>query len=112
MEPSRPGCHYRHVSTGRLRKPGRIGALLLAIAFGTLGLTGSAQGESPVWRVVPIEAVKWQELSGIAAVSPTDVWAVGEQRAADGVNRTLTEHWNGSSWQVVPSPNIGPKSNW
>src|SRR5436190_16088532 len=112
MESRRVRCHHRVVNRGQVSKPGRMGALLLAIAFLTSAMTGSAQGESPAWRVVPIDAVKWQELSGIAAVSPTDVWAVGEQRAADGADRTLTEHWNGSYWQIVPSPNVGPKSNW
>jgi hypothetical protein len=39
-------------------------------------------------------------LSGIAAVSANDVWAVG-----DNGSQTLTEHWNGSSLQIVNSPN-------
>lgn len=39
-------------------------------------------------------------LRGIAAVGPNDVWAVG-----DSGNRTLTMHWDGADWSVVPSPN-------
>jgi hypothetical protein len=112
MELWRAGCHHRHVKTHQIRKPARVGALLLVMAVGSIGMNGSAQGDAPGWQIVPVTAVKWQELSGIAAVSPTDVWAVGLQRDADGNNRTLTEHWNGSSSQVVPSPNVGPKSNW
>jgi hypothetical protein len=49
-------------------------------------------------------------LNSVVAVAANDVWAVGvrAQRAARGViNRTLIEHWDGSSWRVVPSPNIG-----
>jgi hypothetical protein len=53
-------------------------------------------------------------LTGVVAVTPTDVWAVGgtwvERASGDppaGVFRTLIEHWDGTSWQVAPSPNPG-----
>jgi hypothetical protein len=45
------------------------------------------------------------QLSGVAAVSATDVWAVGSHfDAAIGGFDQLIEHWNGSSWTIVPSP--------
>ncbi len=31
-----------------------------------------------------------------------DIWAVGEQN----LNQTVTEHWNGTTWALVPSPTI------
>lgn len=43
-------------------------------------------------------------LYGVAAVSANDAWAVGEI-CPNGFGRTLIEHWNGSKWTVVPSPN-------
>jgi hypothetical protein len=47
-------------------------------------------------------------LNGITALSPSDVWAVGESGPNVNSNgaaaATLTEHWNGSAWSVVPSP--------
>lgn len=39
-----------------------------------------------------------------AAVSATDVWAVGNTFVPD---RTFTMNWNGSAWTVVASPNRG-----
>jgi len=49
-----------------------------------------------------------QQLVAVAANSPSDVWAVGQYRVnTSGITATLTEHWNGSSWSVVPSPNVG-----
>src|SRR5205085_9470439 len=45
-------------------------------------------------------------LKRVAAVSATDVWAVGQYRdASTGSDHTLIEHWNGSQWSVVSSPN-------
>jgi alpha-tubulin suppressor-like RCC1 family protein len=45
------------------------------------------------------------ELSGVDAVSSGNVWAVGSVGQGSGSQRTLIEHWNGTSWAVVPSPN-------
>ncbi len=48
-------------------------------------------------------------LTGVAAISPTDAWAVGYTfyDNASYVTKTLIEHWNGSVWTVVASPGIG-----
>jgi hypothetical protein len=37
-------------------------------------------------------------LYGVAAISPSNVWAVGY--SGSGGLQTMIEHWNGSSWQV------------
>ena len=43
-------------------------------------------------------------LSAVTCVSASDCWAVGF--SFDGsVNQTLIEHWNGTSWTIVASPN-------
>jgi hypothetical protein len=59
------------------------------------------------------------QLYGVVALSPTNVWAVGFATLAEVGNaqqirtspvQTLIEHWDGQSWQIVPSPNIGTPS--
>jgi hypothetical protein len=48
------------------------------------------------------------ELLGISALSDHDVWAVGWAQDPSGppyVKRTLVEHFDGSAWTIVPSPN-------
>jgi hypothetical protein len=58
------------------------------------------------------------ELTGVAAVSASDVWAVGEYSpdlcapvscvpSSNYLSQTLIEHWNGTNWKIVPSPNKG-----
>ena len=54
------------------------------------------------------------KLNAVLALAPNDVWAVGfstpvapPQHAA---TLTLIEHFDGTSWVVVPSPNVGPNS--
>jgi hypothetical protein len=42
-------------------------------------------------------------LTGVAAISPTDAWAVGFYGSPSGY-RTLVEHWDGLRWRHVPSP--------
>lgn len=48
-------------------------------------------------------ATKGNEFGALSASSPTDALMV--RRAADG--RTITQHWDGSTWTVVPSPSRG-----
>jgi hypothetical protein len=42
-------------------------------------------------------------LYGISAITPSDAWAVGYLNHG-GYPLTLTEHWDGTTWSVVPSP--------
>jgi hypothetical protein len=46
------------------------------------------------------------QLSGVAATSASDAWAVGGYNTG-GMNKTLIEHWDGHTWTLVPSPNPG-----
>jgi Phosphoesterase family len=50
-------------------------------------------------------------LFAASALSPSDVWVVGDQEGANGVFETLAEHWNGSTWTVVPTPDPGSSGN-
>jgi hypothetical protein len=47
-------------------------------------------------------------LFATAAISPSDIWAVGASNAfppGTANDRTLAEHWNGSTWTIIPTPN-------
>lgn len=64
------------------------------------------------WSVVksPNPGSILNELSGVATVSPNDVWAVGDSFTNNNkgkVWQTLIEHWDGSQWGIVASPNPG-----
>lgn len=51
-------------------------------------------------------------LSGVTAISASDAWAVGGQGLMSGSTaKTLTERWNGISWQAVPSPSPSAAGN-
>ena len=62
------------------------------------------------WQIVPSPSVsnKTNGLVAIACVSSSNCWAVGYQITLQTVQvQTLTLHWDGTSWQIVPSPNVG-----
>ena len=40
----------------------------------------------------------------LAARSAADVWAVGLRPGGRCQYQTLTQHWDGSAWTVIPSP--------
>jgi hypothetical protein len=50
-------------------------------------------------------------LFGASALSPSDVWVVGDREGGNGVFATLAEHWNGHRWSVVPTPDPGSSGN-
>jgi hypothetical protein len=57
-------------------------------------------------QIVP-SAARHATFYDLAAVSPSDVWAVGVSRL--GLARTM--HYNGSGWRVVPAVNPGPSAS-
>jgi hypothetical protein len=50
-------------------------------------------------------------LFAASAVSPSDVWAVGDREGGNGRFGTLAEHWNGHRWSVIPTPDPGSTGN-
>jgi hypothetical protein len=59
-------------------------------------------------RVLAPTPVPGVSLLGVTATSPRDAWAVGQtayKNACGPKCATVIEHWNGSSWALVPSPN-------
>lgn len=88
-----------------------LALLLLGSAWlGQPAPTG-AQGPTIAWGTVPSpnRGTRQNLLKGIAAVSTDNIWAVGEWNPnvtpTETGRRTLTEHWDGSTWQIVDSPN-------
>ncbi len=72
--------------------------------------TGSA------WTIIPTpdpvapagSTFSGSTLTAVSARAANDIWAVGYSTALKGTNSnsfTLTMHWNGSAWTIVPSPN-------
>jgi hypothetical protein len=64
------------------------------------------------WSVVtsPSPGTWWNTLTGVAATSPTNIWAVGSYSDFNEEpysNLTLVEHYYGTSWSTVASPNPG-----
>ncbi len=61
------------------------------------------------WAYVnsPSPGTRDNVLQGVAADSPSDAWAVGDQVTAAGATQPLIEHWNGSAWSVAALPGAG-----
>lgn len=69
------------------------------------------------WNLVPTPTftsnVSNEVLVGIVARSSTDIWAVGQflLPLLGSAEQTLTEHWDGTSWSVIASPNAKNSNN-
>lgn len=58
------------------------------------------------WSIVP-PAPGGGLVSGLAAASADDVWAVGAVGNPYGGLSTSSQHWDGTRWSLVPTPNQG-----
>lgn len=62
------------------------------------------------WKLVaaPVPAGVDDQLIAMGGTSSADVWAVGTYfNPTDNRSETLIDHFDGVSWSVVPSPNLG-----
>jgi hypothetical protein len=76
------------------------------------GGTCALHYDGSAWMNVqsPDQCCGYNELNGVVALAPDNVWAAGwyvQSPTDDRPLLTLVEHWNGSTWEIVPSPNVG-----
>jgi len=65
------------------------------------------------WAVVDvpnINAARNNTLLGNTCTSANDCWSIGSYYTGS-VQQTLIEHWNGNSWNIIPSPNSSSTQN-
>jgi len=62
-------------------------------------------GDQWVTVNVPAPGAGGAYLRGVGGASGTDVWAAGYQTTHSGIEKTLVEHYDGTAWTIVPSPN-------
>jgi hypothetical protein len=79
-----------------------------ASVFALLTLFAGHSARAADWEVVasPSGGRQANSLASVAALTDTDIWAVGWAfNESLFAYRTLTEHWNGTRWSLVRSPN-------
>jgi hypothetical protein len=116
------GHHWKVVAT-----PDPAGTSNLAILFGvSTDSTKDAwavgkyyDGTTTVTLALHWDGASWKwvktrnpteiddQLAAVTALSTQNAWAVGEAVNSVGASQTLVEHWNGTRWRVVDSPDPG-----
>jgi hypothetical protein len=80
----------------------------LAILIGAIALTAitPVKGAGATISAAPSAALSGMvgELNGVAAVSASNIWAVGYSGGSLATYRTLILHWNSSKWSAVTNP--------
>ena len=78
--------------------------------------TSAMHWDGTNWKRMPTPNVGagTNKLNGVLALAPDNVWAVGFSTPVaspkHAATLTLIEHFDGTSWAVVPSPNVSPDS--
>jgi hypothetical protein len=75
--------------------------------------TCQASSGAQVWggQPPPSPGTADNDFTGVTVLSPCDAWAAGDYQDNDGLYQTLVEHWDGTAWTVVPSPNVAGRNN-
>jgi hypothetical protein len=98
------------------RSAARRWAALVAAPFALAGmLTAAAPAVASAAGCIPVTGLPMpadpqgldQVLNGAAVLGACDGWAVGATGGINTANQTLTEHYDGSGWTIVPSPSPG-----
>jgi hypothetical protein len=67
------------------------------------------------WSIVPTPAFTGNNnnpvLVGLVALPSGELWAAGQFLISSAIQQTLTEHWDGTSWTIEPSPNARNSNN-
>jgi len=96
---------FTSVAAGSTSDAWAVGA---SDALSTTGRPLAEHWDGHAWSTVavPLPAGAMSaELDGVDELSSGNVWAVGRQTTSAGAERTLIEHFDGTAWAVVPSPN-------
>src|SRR5690242_16864628 len=90
-----------------------IGMLALLL-LRTTGANAALAASCGQWNIAksPGTGAGVTRLVAVAALSGTDVWAVGDlSKRTVGPAQTQLEHWNGKQWTIVASPHVPSVSN-
>ena len=82
--------------------------MLAGVLIATPG--GAAAASCVSWTGIqpPNPGSAYDDLEGVATLSPCNAWAVGSySNGTEDNDQTLILHWNGSSWRQVASPDPG-----
>jgi hypothetical protein len=109
--------HWNGTSWSKVPNPATTGLYgVAALASNNVWAVGGAQilhWNGSAWNVVASPYGAYY-LRSVSAVSASNVWAVGYSEVGSGEGyyyHTLVEHWNGSSWKVVPDAAPYPQTS-
>jgi len=107
-----PGSISNGLNAVAVAGPGDVWAVG-SVGTGSVYQTLTEHWNGTTWSVVPSPNVAGvnNALYAVAVAGARDVWAVGNTGNGSATQTTLTAHWNGTAWSIVPSPNVAGVNN-
>ena len=87
-----------------------VGLLAASLSLLVVGPGASGLVCGPSWSTVA-SSEHLNKPRAIATIASNDIWVVGSTRKNEGLIRTGAEHWDGSSWSQIPTPDVGAGEN-
>src|SRR6185436_8756492 len=102
----------RNAAQPWLRSPGDLPCMQQGVPMVPLVLLANAFGQSLTNAPAPDGAGFADQLADVARLADDDVWVVGNTRNFDDTQDSLAAHWDGTDWEVTPTPNGPLSENW
>jgi hypothetical protein len=111
------GANFFGVTTIAANNVWAVGRYFNFVSFSWNTLIEHYNGTT--WSVIPSAdpgIADYSELDTISAFSSTDIWAVGFHAPVDGSGnlgtfQALAEHWDGSNWTIIATPDTASGDN-
>jgi hypothetical protein len=84
------------------------GSVVAGILGGLILWTALPSAADSPWHIVPSPNKGPSWIYGLSALADSDAWAVGNY--FEGRYEPLAEHWDGTSWTIVDTPDIASDS--
>jgi hypothetical protein len=107
--PNPPGVDQSTLAGIAAISDGGAWAVGYTVVGGAPWQTLAEHWDGKAWTIVDTpnpEGARWSTLQAVTAISPTDVWAVGESFNGS-IDAALAEHWDGTAWKIVGTPDTG-----
>src|SRR5205807_6544408 len=91
-----------------------LAAAALVLGAGAAAAAPRVAPAAGIWTIqrTPNRSPDFNQRTGITTNSATDAWAVGTFRGpSSSAFKTLIEHFDGTAWRAVQSPNVGTSYN-
>src|SRR5215472_16011486 len=81
-----------------------LAILAVTLSAGAANSAYAGHATGPRWKIVDVASTRMSAFGEAAAISGSDIWAIGNVSLNNGVAEPFVRRWNGHHWTIVRLP--------